>query len=74
MNISTSDDIAARLRDEAGGLLVRRAVDRDDWISDALLDVAAGDRRNWTLRDWKALLRDLRRTPGRVSDWLDLNV
>lgn len=59
-----------RLRDEAGGLLVRRAVDRGDWITETLLDVAAGNRRHWTLKAWKRLLRDLRHSDVRIRDWL----
>jgi hypothetical protein len=38
---------AERLRDH-GRLLVRRAVKREDWITDALLDLAAGDQQQWT--------------------------
>ena len=62
-----------RLRDSAGHLLVRRVIDRDDWTSDALCDLAAGDRVQWTPQDWRTLLRDLRKTPGTLNDWLDLN-
>lgn len=74
MNARDSDDIVNRLQDAAGSLLVRRAIDRNDWIADALLDIAAGDQLEWTLAEWEALLTGLRQTPGRVRDWLDLNV
>lgn len=70
---NTCDDIIDRLRDEAGHLLVRRACDRDDWIGSAVLDVAAGDKREWTPSEWSAMLADLHRTPGNLADWLDLN-
>lgn len=66
-------DTVDQLRDEAGHLLVRRAVDRSDWISDAVLDIAAGDRKHWTPQDWRTLLKDLRRSPGTLAEWLDLN-
>ena len=62
------------LREAGGHLLVSRAVDRNDGISDALLDIAAGDQTEWTLTSWRALLRDLRRSRLKVRDWLDLNV
>ncbi len=77
MNFCTSEvdpgEIVERLRDEVGHLLVRRVVDRDDWVSDAVLDIAAGNRKSWTYSDWHMLLVDLRRTPGKLADWLDLN-
>ena len=62
-----------RLRDEAGRLLISRAIDRDDWISQAVLDIAAGSRRDWTPANWRALVRDLKACQLRISDWLDLN-
>ncbi|MEE8482812.1 MAG: hypothetical protein V3S12_05615, partial [Acidiferrobacterales bacterium] len=39
-----------------GSLLIRRAVLRDDWISDTLLDLAAAGRIKWTLAEWETLL------------------
>ena len=74
MNSCTPElDPVDHLRSEAGHLLVRRAVDRSDWISDAILDIAAGQRVHWTPQDWNTLLTDLRRSPGSLADWLDLN-
>jgi len=77
MNFCTSEvdpgDIVERLRDEAGHLLVARAATRNDWIGEAVLDIAAGDRKIWTLKQWRALLQDLHCTPGKLADWLDLN-
>ena len=49
---------AERLRDH-GRLLVRRAVLRDDWIADALLDLAAGDKQQWTPQEWFDLQMDM---------------
>jgi len=75
MNFTNGDlDPVDRLRDEVGHLLVRRAVERDDWVSEALCDVAAGDRTDWSTQDWGTLLTGLRQTQLRVADWLDLNV
>jgi hypothetical protein len=68
-----SDDTIDRLRDEAGHLLVARACDRDDWIGAAILDIAMGEKLDWTLGEYRKLLADLRRTPGKLTDWLDLN-
>ncbi len=62
-----------RLRREAGHLLVHRVIERDDWIAAAVLDIAAGDRKHWNPKDWDTLLKDLRCTPGRLAEWLDLN-
>jgi len=67
-------DLVDRLRESAGHLLTARAVNRDDWISEAVLDIAAGNRTHWTPQQWRTLLRDLRRSPGKLGDWLDLNV
>jgi len=68
-----NDNVVDRLRDEAGHLLISRAFKRDDWIGRAVLNIAAGDKLVWTLGEWFAVLADLRRTPGNLADWLDLN-
>jgi len=73
MNVNGIDPID-RLRDAAGTLLVRRAMDRDDEISEAIFDIAAGDRTNWSTEDWNTLLHDLKACRLRLNDWLDLNV
>jgi len=74
MNFCTLEvDPIVRLRDEAGRLLVRRAIERDDWIAQALCDIAAGDRTDWSLVEWTEVLQRLRQTELRVADWLDLN-
>ncbi len=62
------------LREAGGHLLVRRAISRDDAISEAICDIAAGDRIHWTPDDWDAVLADLDACKLRVNDWLDLNV
>ena len=61
------------LREAAGNLLVSRLVERDDWISQGVFDIAAGNRTNWTPQDWRTLLNDLRASRVKLTDWLDLN-
>ena len=65
-------DPVDRLRRDAGRLLVSRAIDRDDWISQAVLDIAAGSKIDWTPADWQILVRDLKAGRLNISDWLDL--
>ena len=77
MNVQTSEldraDLIIQLRDEAGHLMVRRVIDRDDWISQAVFNIAAGSRKHWTTPDWNALIRDLGASQLKLTDWLDLN-
>ena len=56
-----------------GHLLVRRAILRDDWIADAILDLASAHRTYWTPRSWQVLLKELRNSPDTIADWLVLN-
>lgn len=72
MNFHTSE--VDRLRDAAGKLLVRRAVHRNDWIAQAIFDIAAGDKKHWTTHEWRQVLTDFEACRLRVNDWLDLNV
>jgi len=74
MNVTSLDlENIGRLRREAGHLLVRRAIFRDDWVASLIFDLAAGDKENWTTREWNQILRDLKACRLRVTDWLDLN-
>jgi len=74
MNFHTFEDNPVdKLRRECGQLLVHRAIDRDDWISQGILDIAAGNKTNWTPQQWDVLLTDMHASRIRVSDWLDLN-
>ncbi len=72
MIISTTN--VNRLRDTAGHLLISRVVNRDDWVSQSVFDIAAGDRKSWTVTDWDELLADLDACQLCLSDWLDLNL
>ncbi len=74
MNLCASEvSTVDKLRDAAGHLLVCRAAFRDDWIGIAVLDIAAGGQTDWTPTEWYWVLDDLKRTPGKLADWLDLN-
>lgn len=53
--------------------MVRRVIDRDDDIAEAVFDIAAGDRQHWTSQDWRTVLADLSGCRLRLADWLDLN-
>ena len=55
---------------EHGRLLVRRAVTRDDWITDALLDLAAGDQTEWTPGEWMDLLMELESSDMTIEEFL----
>ena len=59
-----------KLRDH-GRLLVRRAVHRDDWISNALFDLAANGQTEWTVPQWDALLTELDRSDMTIDEFLD---
>jgi len=63
--------IRDRLQQEVGHILVRRAIQRDDWVADAIFDIAAGDKKEWTVIEWTALLCDLEKCKLKVSDWLE---
>lgn len=55
-----------------GRLLVRRAILRDDWISDAIFELAANGQREWTLTEWKKLESELKTSKMRIRDFLVL--
>lgn len=57
-----------------GHLIVRRAVLREDDISQALFDLAAGDRIQWTLEDWQPILADLLNCNDKIEDWITFYV
>jgi hypothetical protein len=62
---------AERLADH-GHLLVRRAMQRDDWITKALIDLAAADQKEWTFEEWHALLAELDNAGDMtISEFLD---
>ena len=63
--------IRDRLRAEVGHRLVRRVIMEDGWAADAIFDIAAGDKKEWTLLEWNAVLCDLEKCQLNVNDWLD---
>ena len=60
---------AERLAD-CGRLLVRRAILRDDEIAEAIFEIAANGKREWTPAEWDTLLTELKRTDMTVEEWL----
>ncbi len=67
----TTNQIKRRLNDEVGNILVRRVIKRNDWAAEAIFDIAAGDKKEWTPIEWAAVLCDLERCRLKVTDWLD---
>jgi hypothetical protein len=55
-----------------GHLLVRRAICRGDWVSDAIFELAANGQREWTLAEWKKLESELETSKLRLREWLIL--
>lgn len=55
-----------------GSLLVRRAVLRDDWIAEAIFDLASADRTDWTPQQWDTLLKELTESSLTIEQWLTL--
>ena len=59
-----------KLRKEFGKVLVRTAIQKDGWAADAIWDIAAEDRIEWTPDDWNRVICDLDNCQLRISDWL----
>lgn len=55
------DDIPARL--------VRRVAQENTPASRALFDIAAGGRREWSITDWAAVLKELDKSDETVSQY-----
>jgi len=58
--------------EDHGSLLVRRVVDRNDELSEAIFDLAADGQTEWTLEDWDTLVAELTGSNLTVDDWLIL--
>ena len=58
------------LRRNAGHLLVRTAVNRDDWIADAVFDIAAGGQTEFTPKQWDEVLSMLDASNIKIGDWI----
>lgn len=65
-----TNQIKRRLKYDVGNILVRRVIKRDDWAAEAIFDIAAGDKKDWTPIEWAAVLCDLERCQLKVADWL----
>ena len=57
-----------------GHLLVRRAIERDDWVSESIFNLAAGDQAHWTPEEWAPILTDLETCDDKLADWLPFYV
>ena len=71
MVIATEQTIRDRLNDEVGHILVRRVIEYGDWASEAIFEIAAGDKTHWTPIEWAAVLCDLERCKLKVTEWLE---
>ena len=56
---------------EADTRKVRAVVRTDSPLSDALFDIAAGDRREWDLKSWAALTKTLHNCNTKVEKWIE---
>ena len=66
-----NEDIKDKLITECGQRLIRRVIEQDDLAAEALFDIAAGDKENWTPIEWAGVLCDLERSPLKVKDWVE---
>jgi len=55
-----------------GHLLVRRAICRDDWISEKIFELAANSQRLWDYQEWRTVEAELKASNLRIRDWLIL--
>lgn len=60
-----------RLLAEYGHRQVNRVLEEDNWASELICDIAAGDKTHWTPVEWAAVLCDLERCKLKVKDWCD---
>ena len=58
------------LRCDAGHLLVRTAINRNDWIADAVFDIAAGGQTEFTPPQWDDVLSMLDASDIKIGDWI----
>lgn len=61
-----------RLLAEYGSRQVNRVIEEDNWASETIFDIAAGDKTEWTPVEWAALLCDLERCKLKVKDWMEV--
>lgn len=52
-----------------GHLLVRRAIQRDDWVTEAIFDLAADGQTEWTLVEWDAVVAKIESSDLTVAEW-----
>lgn len=49
---------------------VRRLVNRNDAVTEALCDIAMGDKLHWEYKEWEAVLAQLDACNDKLEDWL----
>ena len=69
-NFHVSKPTARDVLEESGQLLVGRAIERDDAISDAVLELMAGTQVEWTLDDWENLRAEGLANRNQIRVWL----
>lgn len=70
-SICEYDPTPAEYLEDYKHLLVRRAVQRDDAVSEAIFTLA-DDKKEWTLEEWNTLLADLDKCDLTIGEWLVL--
>ena len=55
---------------EFGHLLIRRAILRDDWVAEAIFNLAAEGQTKWDTRQWDTLLSSLENSQQTVAEWV----
>lgn len=58
----------SQILDDYGHLLVRRAIEREDVVADAVLDLLAGTQKEWTLAEWEAVLHTASQDSRRIRE------
>ena len=55
---------------EFGHLLISRAILRDDWVAEAIFNLAAEGQTKWDTRQWDTLLSSLENSQQTVAEWV----
>jgi hypothetical protein len=63
-------DPKSRDLSDFGHLLIRRAILRDDWVAEAIFNIAAEGQQKWDTRQWAVLLAGLESSKQTVNEWL----
>ena len=58
------------LETDAGHLMVCHAINRGDWISDAIFDFASSGQTEWTPASWQKVLKSLDANTLTIREWI----